>query len=262
MHTPLCRHATGEPTEYALRALEVGLDEIGFSDHSPMQTDGFDNWRMNQSELDRYVASVEQARRDHPGLTIRMGLEVDYLPGHEPWIRELTARHPWDYFIGSIHYLSDGWDIDNPAKISEWKRRDPDEVWSAYVDRLIEAARSGLFDILGHIDLPKKFGFYPRQDLLPLYDRLLDAVKLADVAIELNTAGWRKDCREMYPSTRIIELAARKEVSITFGSDAHAPGEVGADFARAIAHARDAGYRKYCRFVERKRVAVDLSGGG
>src|SRR5690349_23196098 len=94
MHTPLCHHATGEPTEYAARAVALGLTEIGFSDHSPMREDGFDDWRMCDRQLDEYVAKVQQARRDHPQLTIKLALEVDYLPGHEGWIKELAARHP------------------------------------------------------------------------------------------------------------------------------------------------------------------------
>src|SRR5213082_745704 len=81
MHTPLCRHAVGEPTELAAQAVKLGLKEIGFSDHSPMPRDDFDEWRMKASELSAYVAKVEQARRDHPGLTIKLALEVDYLPG-------------------------------------------------------------------------------------------------------------------------------------------------------------------------------------
>src|SRR4051812_12962226 len=105
MHTPLCRHATGEPSDYAARALQLGLKEIGFSDHSPMPQDDFDDWRMRLDQLDEYVEKVNLARREHPALVIKLALEVDYLPGHEEWIRELASRHPWDYLIGSVHYV-------------------------------------------------------------------------------------------------------------------------------------------------------------
>ena len=139
MHTPLCRHATGEPIEYAARAVALGLSEIGFTDHSPMRRDDFDNWRMRADQLDEYVEKVRRAQKEHPSLTIRLGLEVDYLPGHEDWIRELAARHPWDYFIGSVHYISESWDVDNPEKLSKWKEHDPFEVWSLYFERLTPA---------------------------------------------------------------------------------------------------------------------------
>jgi histidinol-phosphatase (PHP family) len=259
MHTPLCQHATGEPVDYAAQALKVGLTEIGFSDHSPMRRDDFDNWRMRFDQLDEYVEKVRVAQRAHPQLIIKLALEVDYLPGHEEWIRELAARHPWDYFIGSVHYVSDSWDVDNPAKLSEWKKRDPWEVWSVYFERLTMAAESRLFEIIGHADLPKKFCFYPQRDCTPLFDRFLKAAKVADAAIELNTSGLRKDCREIYPSPAFVRLAAQHGVPITFGSDAHATEDVGRDFAAARALAEGAGYRETCRFTRRKREFAPLS---
>src|SRR5258708_6277855 len=98
MHTPLCRHATGEPTDYAAHAVRLGFTEIGFSDHSPMREDTFDDWRMRNDQLDEYVGKVRQAQREHPQLAIRLALEVDFLPDRVEWIRELAMRHPWDYF--------------------------------------------------------------------------------------------------------------------------------------------------------------------
>ena len=258
MHTPLCRHATGEPVTYAQRAVEIGLTEIGFSDHSPMRRDDFDDWRMRLDQLDEYVDKVRRAQKDVPQISIRLALEVDYLPGHEDWIRELAGRHPWDYFIGSVHYISDSWAIDSPHQLSEWKQRDVWEVWSAYFERLTQAAETGLFQILGHVDLPKKFGHRPQRDCTPLYEMLLATAKKRGSAIELNTAGLRKDCREIYPSLEILQVARQSDVPITFGSDAHAPGEVGADFAQAIALARRAGYSHWTRIVGRRMEAQPL----
>jgi histidinol-phosphatase (PHP family) len=258
MHTPLCRHAKGEPTEYASRALAVGLDEIGFSDHAPFPQDDFDDWRMKLSELPLYLEGIRKAQRDHPGLVIRCAMEVDYLPEAEDWARELATRHPWDYVIGSVHYVADHWDFDNPQKLSEWKRRDPWEVWQVYWDRLTRAAESGLFDIIGHADLCKKFCYYPKQDCTPLFRRFLEAAARKSVCIELNTAGLRKDCKEIYPSRSILTLAAELGVPITFGSDAHAPEEVGQDLDAAVQLAREAGYRDYCRFERRQRRLLPL----
>jgi len=252
MHTPLCRHASGEPVEYARRALEIGLTEIGFSDHSPMRRDDFDEWRMRLDQLDVYVENVRRAQREFPQLTIRLALEVDYLPGHEDWIRELAARHPWDYLIGSVHYVSESWDIDNPAKLSEWKKRDAYEVWELYFERLARAAASGLFDIIGHADLPKKFGIRPTRDCRPLYDLFLQAAAKAGCAMELNTAGLRKDCREIYPGQELLTMAFARQIPITFGSDAHAPGEVGMNFTEALALARSVGYT-HCRHFTGRR---------
>jgi len=256
MHTPLCRHAVGEPTELAAQAVRLGLTEIGFSEHNPMPHDDWDDWHMLQGDFDAYIAKVEQARRDHPGLTIKIALEMDYIPGQEDWIRKLIARHPWDYIIGAVHYVSDSWDLDNPKRISEWKHRDAFEVWTAYFERLTMAAESGLFEIIAHADLCKKFCFYPKEDCTPLFTKFMTAAKRSGVAMELNTAGLRKDCKEIYPSPKIVQLAADFGVPITFASDAHAPGEVGANFAEAVALARSAGYSQSCRFTQRQREMV------
>jgi histidinol-phosphatase (PHP family) len=258
MHTPLCHHASGLPTEYAARAVALGLTEIGFSDHSPMRRDNFDEWRMNTDKLAEYVESVRKAQQDFPQLRVKLALEVDYLPGQEEWIRELAAMYPWDYLIGSVHYVSESWAIDSPHQLAEWKRHDPYEVWSMYFDWLTRAADSGLFEIIGHADLPKKFGIYPNRDCAPLFNRFLQTAAQKKVAIELNTAGLRKDCKEIYPSPQILQMARKKGVAITFGSDAHAPGEVGMNFTEALQLARASGYTQALRFTRRTAESVVL----
>lgn len=258
MHTRLCRHAVGDPVDLAAQAVRLGFTEIGFSEHSPMPRDDFDDWRMFERDLGLYVENVEKARQAFPQLTIRLALEVDYLPGHEDWIRDLAGRHPWDYLIGAVHYVSESWALDNPNALAEWRHRDPFEVWGVYFDRLTAAAASGFFDIIAHADLCKKFCFYPKQDCTPMLERFLDAAARQGVAMELNTAGLRKECREIYPSPRLVRMAAQRGVPITFASDAHAPGEVGLNFAEAIALAREAGYTHWQRFERRRPVPVAL----
>jgi histidinol-phosphatase (PHP family) len=257
MHTPLCRHATGEPVEYAAQALRIGLREIGFSDHNPMPRDDFDDWRMRLDQLDEYVAKVESARRAHPQLVIRLALEVDFFPDGTEWVRELAARHPWDYLIGSVHYAC-GWDIDNPNRLDEWRARTPLEVWSGYCENLRLAAESRLFDIIGHADLCKKFAIYPEINVLSLFEPFLRAAAANGVAMELNTAGLRKDCREIYPAPNIVRRAAELGVVITFGSDSHAPEEVGMNFPEAVALAKACGHTQFATFSARHRTLCAL----
>ena len=256
MHTPLCRHAKGEPVEYAERALELRLPEIGFSDHSPVEHDDQDDWRMLAGELSEYVMKVQLARDTHPALPIRLGLEVDFIPGHEPWIEEMAHRYEWDYFIGSVHYVSGKWDFDNPKRLAEWADHDVDEVWADYFNRLTNAAASGLFQIIGHPDLPKKFGHRPTRNCTGLYINFLAACESSGTCIELNTAGLRKDCAEMYPCLEFLKLARSTNVQITFGSDAHAPHEVGMNLEDAVSLAREAGYQQCCRFNRREKSVM------
>lgn len=258
MHTPLCHHAVGDPVDYAQQALNIGLSEIGMSDHSPMPKDDFDDWRMAYSDLESYVSMVKLAQNRYPQISILLSLETDFLPGHEPWIKTLSSQYDWDYLIGSVHYVNEDWDLDNPKKLSQWKLRDPFEVWSMYFKRLTQAAASGLFQIIGHADLCKKFCFYPKEDCSKLFDEFLEAAASTGTAIELNTAGLRKDCKEIYPAPNILRVANQKGVKITFGSDAHKPSEVGADFEKAIQLAKECGFTHWCRFKQRKAFSVPL----
>jgi histidinol-phosphatase (PHP family) len=148
--------------------------------------------------------------------------------------------------------------VDSPYQLSKWKDRDAFEVWSIYFERLTMAAETGFFEIIGHADLPKKFGHRPTRDCTPLYEKFLSAAKKHNCAIELNTAGLRKDCNEIYPSREILQLAYQKGVPITFGSDAHAPEEVGMNFAEAIQLARNVGYSQCWRLANRRREVVSF----
>ena len=250
MHTRLT-DGTGEPVDYARVALERGLDEIGCSDHAPLGNRDTD-WTMKLADLDTYVGWVREAQQKFPSLTIKLGLEVDYMPGREEWIRELAGLHPWDFLLGSVHYIGD-FPVDRSA--DDWKNENVDERWRQYFDLWAQAARSRLFDSLAHPDLPKKFGFRPKTFD---YRHALEAVKEAGVAIEVSTAGLRKPCREIYPSAEFLQLAHQRSIPITLGSDAHIPQDTGADFNRAVALAHQCGYDKICRFTQRRRDLVPL----
>jgi len=141
---------------------------------------------------------------------------------------------------------------------TDWKNENVEERWQQYFALWEQAARLKLFDSLAHPDLPKKFGYRSPGDLTATYQRVLRAVKAADVAIEVSTAGLRKPCREIYPSEDFLRIAHQFEIPITFGSDAHIPEDTGADFDQAVALARRCGYDKLSRFTLRKRDSVPL----
>ena len=258
-HTPLCRHATGEPTELAAQAEKIGLLEIGFSDHSPMPDDGFDDWRMLLSEFPDYLAKVEQARTEHPNIPIKLGLEVDYFEDGDAWIRELAGMADYDYLIGSVHYIAPEFAIDDPQWIGRWKdKATVEQIWKDYWRIYTKCIASGHFDILAHPDLPKKFGFRPEGTLTQYYEPAIEAAVKADVCFEINTAGLRKEVAEMYPSREFLTLAQSAGIPLVISSDAHAPEEVGADFDQAIALARDVGYSELAVFEKRQRGSIPL----
>ena len=257
LHTPLCKHAEGHPREYAATATRLGMSEIGVSDHSPMQ-DHFDDWRMEWEEFPRYLEMVAEAQAEYPNLPIRLGLEVDYLENGEKWIEELATKADFDYFIGSVHYIAPGWDVDNPKYISRFTEGSVEDIWALYWRLYEKAIRSRLFDFVGHPDLPKKFGHRPSGDLRRFYEPVVQALVDTGIAFEINTAGLRKDVKEMYPARAFLELARSAGVPLLINSDAHAPSEVGADFDKATALAREVGYTETLRFEKRRPIKVPL----
>lgn len=258
-HTPLCRHAEGTPAAYLDAALDAGISEYGVSDHAPVLPEPFDDWRMLSSELDSYLEWIDEARAHADGrLPVRAGLECDWLPGCEDWIAELAGRHRWDYLIGSVHYLGNRWDFDNPKWLGRWAETDVEEAWSLYWDAYTAMAESGLFDILAHPDLIKKFGYRPDGDLQRYYDPAVEAIASSGSVIEINTAGWYKPCAEQYPDLAFLRTAREAGVPLVISSDAHVPSDLGRDFDRAIALARETGYAETVLFAERQRTTERL----
>jgi histidinol-phosphatase (PHP family) len=261
MHTPRCNHATGSVADYARAAVSKGLKEIGMSDHSPMPG-GFDKaWRMDESQLAGYIKEVEQARDEFASqLTIRVGLEADYHPGSEAYVADMIAAYDWDYVIGSVHYIGD-WGFDNPDYIKTWDDWDIDDAYVAYFDLVAASAATGLFDIIGHPDLVKKFGHRPSPDSRSVADaeeRMLQSVLNSGAALEISSAGLRKPVQEIYPHQRIVARAAELGIGFAFGSDAHAPNDVGHGMDECINMLEANGIKAIASFQQRQRTMVSI----
>lgn len=216
--------------------------------------ESFDDWRMLREDLPRYFDAVEEARVEFPGLVIRLGLECDYLPGKEKWIEEIAGMAGWDYLIGSVHYLPEGWEVDNPKYVGKFKQGNEAEIWASYWKTYERCIRSGFFDFVAHPDLPKKFGFRPAGDLRRYYESSIEALAETGTPFEINTAGLRKECRELYPSQGFLEMAHAAGLQLLINSDAHDPSELGAGFSEAIAAATAAGFESVVRFEKRRKI--------
>lgn len=236
------------------------LVEYGIADHAPMPNEPFDDWRMAQADLPAYFAWIERARiaAKKFDLPIRCGLECDWLPGCAAWINHLRSLHDWDYLIGSVHYLGDSWDFDNPKWLGKWAQLDLTETWQSYFNAYAKMAESQLFEILGHPDLIKKFGYIPDTELVQFYDPAIEAIAKSGACIELNTAGWHKPCKEAYPSEQFLQKARAADIPLVVSSDAHAPSHVGRDFKRALSLLKSVGYTETQTFQRGERRAIKL----
>jgi len=254
-HTTLCKHASGEPHEYVEHAIAAGLSEFGIADHCPIPA-GYDTrHRMDIAQMPEYRAAYESlAEKYSDKIKLRYGIEADYVPGKMDELAKFLRENKFDYVLGSIHFIGD-FAFDDPECLAEWKRKGrPDMVWTRYSELMADLVETGLFDILSHFDLPKKFGFYPA-DMKSFLGRIGDVLDLAarrGMAIEINSSGLRKTVREIYPSPAILKIAREKGLPITLGSDAHSPDEVAANYREAVELALSAGYREITCYSARK----------
>jgi len=251
MHTKRCGHAKGEVSEYIEEAKKKGLKEIGFSDHLPFVTHRDSNYTMDVSELPEYHRDIEKSQSAHKDLSIKLGIEADYMEGQTEKIQALIKRYPYDFVIGSVHFIKK-WAFDDPREKAKWDNADIDMIYRRYYTLLQDSAKAGIYDIIGHVDLVKKFGHRAKANLNDYIDETGKVFKESGVAIEINTSGLRKPVREIYPTLDILKTYASYDVPIVFGSDAHAPGDVGADFDLASDLAMAAGYTHYLVFKQRK----------
>lgn len=251
VHTQLCRHAVGTPLEYVAAAEEAGVAIMTFTDHLPLLDGSETDYAMRWQDLPGYVADIGQLRRRAASPEVLLGIEADWTPGCEGELRAVLAEYPFDVVLGSVHFIDD-WAFDDPdltARYAEW---DIDSLWMRYFGDLAEAASTGLFDVMAHPDLIKKFGYRPSFDPAALYEEAARAFAKAGVAIEVNTAGLRKPCRELYPSAAFLEVCARHGVPASVGSDAHRPEDVGAGWEEARDALLAAGYDSVVYFKGRR----------
>lgn len=255
VHTYLCKHATGLPETYIDQGVAYGLDEIGFADHCPWPENYDTDYRMSPSEYPKYKEMLEdlQKRYDSGKIAIRYGIEADWVPGRMEKVFDLFDNEDFDYVLGSIHYTDD-FPFDNPSSLKCWEKNGcVEKVWKRYWELMLELVTSGKFDILSHLDLPKKFGYFPSwgNNFLEKLDNIFAEAGSRRMAIEINTAGLRKPVGEIYPSLEILKLAQKHGLLLVLGSDAHKPEEVGANFTEACELAKAAGYNEICTFDKR-----------
>jgi histidinol-phosphatase (PHP family) len=244
---------------YLASAADAGIDELGCSEHVYRFTDALEIWRhpfweeQARDDLDAYCDFVRTT-------SLKLGLEMDYVPGAEDRTANLLERLDLDYALGSVHFIGEravdhgDWDV--------WALRgDPDTVWRRYFDTLAEAARSGLFDILAHPDLVKVWGHArprPERDPRFYYEPAVEAIGEAGIAVEISTAGLRKPVGEIYPAPAFTAMCVEAGAQFALSSDAHSPAEVGHAYGRAVEELHELGIDQVVTFERRGRTLEPL----
>jgi histidinol-phosphatase (PHP family) len=259
VHTFLSGDARGEILDCVKIAVVKGLKEIGISDHfaPPKLRDKLDN-PPNYKNLSDYVKIVEDVkRRVKDYIKLKVGVEVDFIPELADEIKEALKDLSFDYVIGSVHFI-DGWGFDNPKYILEYRKWDLATLYKKYFMALQSCAESKIFDIIGHPDLIKKFGYKLKADITDLYLTTAEVFKESDVCIEVNTSGLRHPCKEIYPDKLFLKICHDEGIQITFGSDAHKPEDIGMDFDKALSLVKEVGYKFTTTFTRRGKELKEL----
>lgn len=255
MHTPLCKHAWGEPEEYAQQALKAGLKGIIFTCHCPMPNGFWPTVRMSESEFDTYVAIVQRAADAFKGkLDIRLGIESEYYPGCEEYIASLHKRADFHYVLGAVHWQAKEY-------LNKFETGTIENFRRTYFDHLAKSAESGLYDCLAHPDLVKNY--HPDSWCFAIVKNsvaaALDRIAATGVAMELNTSGLNKSYSEMNPGLEMLRMMAERKIPIVVGSDSHRAIRVGEHFVTALNHLTEAGYEKVSYFLNRQRIDLKIS---
>lgn len=219
-HTPRCRHAQGEETEYIQNALKRGLQIFGFSDHTPQFFPGdyYSFMRMYPEELPDYCQTVRQLQEDYCGkLEIPLGLEAEYYPAIWEELLPRLQDQGIEYLILGQHWL------DNEENAYGSGRATEDEtLLLKYCRQVIEGMETGVFTYLAHPDL---FNFIGSHTAYRQHIRTLcQAAKDTNTPLEINLLGLYHG--KHYPHARFWEIAAEENCPVVLGMDAHAPSQV------------------------------------
>ncbi|WP_379152309.1 histidinol phosphate phosphatase domain-containing protein [Paenibacillus sp. sgz5001063] len=213
------------------------------------------------ADSDDFVRCI-QLQKDkwrREGIELRLGIEADYFPGCELELSGILAEQPYDYVIGSVHFV-DGWGFDNPATQKYFEQFDLEALYARFFEIVGYAVTSRLFDIVAHLDNLKAFNYRPDEELLlPMYEQIADLLIAHDTATEINAGMvYRYPIKEMCPSPAFLAVLADKGVLLTTSTDAHFPEDLGGYTDLQLELLKQAGMREIVTFHNRQRSTHKL----
>ncbi len=265
LHTTLSPDSDVPIDVFGELAMAGGVAEIAITDHVDFDPRGPAYAFASFSDRERTVRQAAERWADR-GVAIRFGVEITYERAHEASIREHLERHAYDFVIGSVHIGLDSPYL--PDRVAAWVAGRPLEVIvGPYFDEVAAAARSGLFDTIGHVDFVKRY-LYPHvmpsqlADAPELYEPILRALVESGSGLEVNTSGLRQAAGETYPSEAVV--ARFRELGgtdVTLGSDAHRAADFGFGLPEGYRVVAGAGFPSLMFRRGEGRVSVALPEG-
>ncbi len=233
-------------SDYCEAAARKGFEEIAFTDHLTVFPDGSSSSSsLDRLRLENYVKEARMVSEKYGDrLTVRLGLEVDYIPGNEKFLEDMLGSYDFDFLMGSVHFVG-GICIDSPRHRmlmeKEIGKNGFNKFYSAYMRLVGKAVETGLFNVVGHIDIVRIWGFTPSNGFLD-EQNVLRLVKQHGMCIEVSSRGLRQPVNSIYPSQRIMRKASELEIPLTVGTDAHSVEEIDYAYDSLINYVKAFGY--------------------
>ncbi|MEB3186238.1 MAG: histidinol-phosphatase [bacterium] len=241
------------------QAARAGVTELGISEHAYRFTQTrsllSNPWveKRKTEDLDAYLALLLEARKR--GVKLKIGIEMDYMPDNGERMKDFLASYPFDYSIGSVHWLGGfGFDLDEMR--DQWEQNRIEDVYDTYFSILEQLIADRPVNIIGHADVIKVFGFKAPEVARRWYEKLTPLIARSGMAVEVSTAGWRKPVGEIYPAPEWLPRLVEARIPLVLCSDAHRPEDVGALYPQALDLLRALGVSSFATFSQRALAAA------
>ena len=273
LHPNYSIDAEGTIAEYCEEAVKRNLQVICFTTHldtGPGRADCYVRFNgikvhvLSNEWLEDYESTIKIADEDYDELQVLLGIEVDLYPGVEQYLPERFHDTDFDLIIGSVHLLDDYAISLEDEAFEIFKKQSLQSMGECYYSLLIDTVETGMFDVLGHIDIYRRYGELCYGEKIhtlwkPHITELVKKMKKHKVGFEINTSTWRKGFNEPMPETELIQELVKLGIdNVTLGSDAHSPSELGYGIDRAIQLVKRCGLQDLTIYTERKPIKIAL----
>ena len=257
-HTKLCKHAEGEVYQYVEKAISLGITEMAFTDHMPLPNNFDIVHRMAEKEMEIYVEWVSQAQSRYPEIKILFGIEADYYEGFEEYTEKYLNKYDFDMVIMSIHFLKN-WPQGSWVFNYDFPHRSFEDIYTEYLNTIINGIKTGLFDIIGHLDIVKTPGQSMTQLVPDELSRVMQEINKQNMVLEINSSGFRKKVGEPYPELQMLDIIKENNVPVCVGSDSHSPEQVGLRFDEIYETLNQNGFETLTLFEKRKQLIKPIN---
>jgi len=236
--------------ELIIGATRNKLREVGISDHYVQHPNNIDvSWSMTKGKIKPYFEKISKLRDLYSNkIIVKKGIELDFFKENIDSVYDYIISFEPDYIIGSVHYIENFLLDENKEEWTTLSKEQIENLIKEYWKKILEMALSNKVNIIAHIDIYKKFGYFTDKDFTSDIINALEAIKANKQSVEINTSGFFKPVNEYYPSMNIIKQIAQMEIPVIITADAHCPAHIKRNFSEVYKIIKEMGITTTCRY--------------